>query len=149
MKALAQPRAAASARWQRRSAAAAQRATAASVCITITAAHPWPSQVGCMAPAYARLGRGGAAAGSSGPWAAPAEHQQQRGRERLCRHHVVCAAGANLYDVLGVAQASSAAEIKSAFRRLALRLHPDVCSDVRPCSVLRMRRRFACSGVFA
>ncbi|GBF91146.1 hypothetical protein Rsub_04815 [Raphidocelis subcapitata] len=38
-------------------------------------------------------------------------------------------AGSSHYELLGVAPTSSATEIKSAFRRLALRLHPDVCSD--------------------
>lgn len=34
------------------------------------------------------------------------------------------------YEALGVAHSSTAAEIKASFRKLALRLHPDVCSEV-------------------
>lgn len=35
----------------------------------------------------------------------------------------------NLYSVLGIAQQSSADEIKSAFRRMARQWHPDVCKE--------------------
>lgn len=35
----------------------------------------------------------------------------------------------NLYSVLGIAQKSSADEIKSAFRRMARQWHPDVCKE--------------------
>ena len=36
------------------------------------------------------------------------------------------------YDVLGVAPSCTGAEAKRAFHKLALRLHPDKCSQVQP-----------------
>ena len=33
------------------------------------------------------------------------------------------------YRVLGIERSASGAEIKTAFRRLAQRCHPDVCAD--------------------
>lgn len=51
------------------------------------------------------------------------------------------------YRVLGIERSASGAEIKTAFRRLAQRCHPDVCADpgARPGSS-RLPRRIARSG---
>ena len=42
------------------------------------------------------------------------------------RTTVVAASQRDLYEVLGVSKSASAADVKQAFRKKALKLHPDV-----------------------
>ena len=54
-------------------------------------------------------------------------------------------AGADYYEVLGVAKGSSEADIKKAYRKLALKLHPDKCQADGAEEVFKtVSRAFAC-----
>ena len=56
----------------------------------------------------------------------PPVHLRTQSNPPSVRRRVIVRAAQSPYDVLGVPKGASQKEIKSAFRRLALKYHPDV-----------------------